>query len=178
MKNAFLKEFTKEQLIDLIEIYSKNWLAMDGLWFQSVEKKYGMDDAMDHDCAVWNNFSKIEANKIKSFLNLPENSGVEGLAKALKLRFYSNFSKDEVIIVDENTLIYRILECRVQHAREKKGMEFHPCKRVGEIEYGVFAKTIDHRFQCEAISCYPMITDETCHCSWRFTIIEPKEEEV
>ena len=37
MKNEFLKELSKEQLLRLIEDYSKNWLAMDGVWFQSVE---------------------------------------------------------------------------------------------------------------------------------------------
>ena len=38
MINPYLENFTKEELIELIEIYSKNWLAMDGLWFQRFEK--------------------------------------------------------------------------------------------------------------------------------------------
>jgi len=33
-----------------------------------------------------------------------------------------------------------------------------------------FAKTIDDRFECEALSCYPEITDETCNCSWKFIL--------
>jgi hypothetical protein len=169
MTNEYLKQFNKEELIELIEIYSKNWLADDGLWFQEFEKRYGMDAAMDADCSVWEKFTVIEANKIKQFLKLPEHPGIEGLAKALQLRFYCNFSKDEIII-DGDTLIYRILECRVQHAREKKGMEFHPCKSVGEIEYGLFGKTIDDRIQCEVMSCYPDITDSTCHCSWKYVL--------
>ena len=44
-----LAALSKDQLIELIEIYSKNWLAMDGVWFQSVERKLGMDEAMHHD---------------------------------------------------------------------------------------------------------------------------------
>jgi CTP:phosphocholine cytidylyltransferase-like protein len=48
MKNENLLQYTKEELIDLIEIYSKNQLAMDGVWFQSVEQKCGMDEAMLH----------------------------------------------------------------------------------------------------------------------------------
>jgi|GEM_PF-413051 len=171
MTNEYLKQFSREELIELIEMYSKNWLADDGLWFQEFEKRYGMDAAMEADCKVWEKFTVIEANKIKQFLKLPEHPGIEGLAKALQLRFYCNFSKDEILI-DGNTLTYRILECRVQHAREKKGMEFHPCKSVGEIEYGLFGKTIDDRFQCEALSCYPDITDSTCHCSWKYTLNE------
>jgi len=169
MTNEFLNQLSKEELIDLIEIYSKNWLADDGLWFQEFEKAYGMDVAMDHDCKVWEKFTVIEAKKIKQFLKLPEHPGIDGLNKALQLRFYCNFSKDEILI-EGNTLTYRILECRVQHARELKGMEFHPCKSVGEIEYGLFGKTIDDRFTCETLSCYPDVTDTTCHCAWKYTL--------
>ena len=89
--------------------------------------------------------------------------------RALQLRLYANINEDE-IIVDGNTLIYRTLDCRVQNARKRKGMEFHPCKAVGVIEYTGFAKTIDDRFECEALSCYPEITDETCNCSWKFIL--------
>jgi hypothetical protein len=37
-----LRSFSKEELIGLIEVYAKNWLAMDGVWFQSIERKLGM----------------------------------------------------------------------------------------------------------------------------------------
>ena len=47
--NKELKKLSKEQLIELAEIYSKNWLACDGLWFQAVERRHGMDGAMDCD---------------------------------------------------------------------------------------------------------------------------------
>lgn len=169
MINESLRNYTKEQLIELIEIYSKNWLAMDGVWFQSVERKFGMDEAMEHDRNIWELFTKIEAEKIKNFLNLSEHPGIEGLKQALQLRLYANINKDE-ITVDGNTLIYRTKECRVQYARRNKGMDFHPCKSVGIIEYSGFAKAIDSRFSCECISCYPDITDSSCSCVWKFTL--------
>lgn len=169
MINETLKNYSKEQLIKLIEGYCKNWLAMDGVWFQSVERKYGMDEAMEHDCAIWEKFTVIEAKRIKTFLNLPEHPGIEGLKQALKLRLYANINRDE-IITEGNTLIYRTTECRVQHARSSKNMPLHPCKAVGIIEYSGFAKTIDSRFTCECLSCYPDITDNTCHCAWKFTL--------
>ena len=63
-----LNKYTKEELIELIEIYSKNWLAMDGVWFQSIEQKRGMDEAMYHDAEAWRRFTVIEAKRIKEFL--------------------------------------------------------------------------------------------------------------
>ena len=164
-----LSQFSKDQLIELIEIYSKNWLAMDGVWFQSVERKLGMDEAMYHDGEAWKRFTVIEAKRIKEFLKLPDNSGIDGLEKALKLRFYANINEDKIEI-EGNTLTYTSVNCRVQRARERKGMPFHPCKSVGIIEYTEFAKTIDSRFTCECVSCYPDITDDECCCKWKFTL--------
>lgn len=173
MKNEFIQSLPKEKLVQLIEDYSKNWLAMDGVWFQSVEKKYGMDEAMYHDMEAWRRYTVIEARRIKQFLNLPEHPGLEGLAQALQLRFYTNVNEADLIWEDNGkVLIYRTRECRVQRARERKGMPFHPCKPVGEIEYAGFARTIDDRLACKCISCFPEVTDATCCCSWRFWVEE------
>ena len=89
-----LQKLSKNELITLIEAYSKNWLAMDGLWFQSLENKYGMQEAMCRDEEVWTHFTAIEAKRVKEFLNLEEYPGLQGLEKALKLRFYANINRD------------------------------------------------------------------------------------
>ena len=86
---------------------------------------------MEHDANAWARFTVIEAKKIKAFLGLPERAGLEGLAKALRLRFYANINEDEIIL-EGNTLVYRTLECRVQAARKRKGMPFHPASRGGD----------------------------------------------
>ncbi len=171
MAGKYVSTMPRERLLELIDDYSKLWLAMDGVWFQSVEKRHGMAEAVKHDEIIWGQYTVIEAKRIKEFLKLEKNPGVEGLKLALQLRLYANINEDEIII-DGNTLTYRTLDCRVQSARKRKGLEFHPCKSVGVIEYSGFAKEIDSRFECEAISCYPDITDDTCNCSWKFTLKE------
>ncbi|MCR4689094.1 MAG: DUF6125 family protein [Saccharofermentans sp.] len=170
MDNEVLNELSKQQLIELVEIYSKNLIAMDGVWFQSIEKKDGMDAAMLHDAAAWERFTVIEARRIKQFLDLPDRPGLEGLEKALKYRFYANLNESDIVYPDEYTLIYTMKKCRVQTARERKGMPFHPCKPVGVIEYRDFAKTIDDRITCRCLSCYPEVTDPSCCCKWEFSL--------
>lgn len=165
-----ISRFSKEELIDLCGIYAKNWLAMDGVWFLSVEGKYGMEDAIEHDENAWRLYTVSEAKRIREFLKLPDRAGLAGLKAALSLRMYALLNEDE-FIESENTLIYRMTACRVQDARLKKGLPFHPCKRVGLVEYGGFAQEIDPRIQTEVLSCYPDMTDETCRCSWKFTLI-------
>ena len=170
-KNQALERLSREELYELIEIYSKNWLALDGVWFQSVERELGMDQAMFHDAAAWSRFTEIEAARIKAFLHLPQRAGLEGLKAALSLRFYANLNRDASIL-EGNTLLCRTLDCRVQTARKRKGMPLHPCKPVGLIEYAGFARVIDDRITCECVSCYPEITDAGCACAWRFTLRE------
>ena len=45
--NEELQHLSKKELIGYIEDLSKNWLAIDGTWFQAVEKEYGLDKAME-----------------------------------------------------------------------------------------------------------------------------------
>lgn len=160
---------SREKLLDLLEVYAKNWLALDGLWFQSVEQAFDMDRAMEHNKTVWRRYTVIEARRIKELLELPEQAGLDGLRRALGLRLYAPLNEVEMTL-DGNVLTFCTLSCRVQTARSRKGMPWHPCKEVGIIEYGEFAKEIDPRIATECVSCYPDITDTSCACIWRFTL--------
>lgn len=165
-----IDDLTKEELFELNKIYAKNWLAHDGLWFQAIENKYGMDLAIDMDREAWRRFTVIEARRLIEFLNLGKNSGIAGLKKALSFRLYSSLNEDDITVEEENVLVYRVRTCRVQHARKKKGLSYFPCKSVGIVEYSLFAETIDERFETEVVSCHPDITDTECNCIWRFTL--------
>lgn len=83
-----LEHLSREQLLELITAYSRNWLAMDGVWFQSIERKFGMDEAMYHDIQAWQRFTVTEARRIKKFLQLPEHPGLPGLKAALTPPLY------------------------------------------------------------------------------------------
>ena len=161
---------TKEELKDLVRIYARNIYALDGVWFQSVEAECGMDDAMLHDKQAWTRFTRTEALRIKNFLNLPEKPGLDGLEKALAIRFsaLANLSVD--LFREGESLIYRVNVCRVQSARKDKGMPYHLCAPVGFIEHAGFASAIDERIVTEMVSCFPDVTDQSCACCWRFTI--------
>lgn len=175
MRYESIDDLPREALRKLVDMYAKNWLALDGVWFQSIEKKLGMDEAMEHDMQAWRAYTVIEARRIKEFLNLPEQAGLDGLRLALNFRIYAMLNKAEISI-DKNQLVYAVASCRVQTARARKGMPFHPCKSVGLVEYSGFAHTIDARITTECVSCYPEITCPEQSCVWRFTLHEGEGE--
>ena len=90
-----LKKLSREKLEELLFIDSKNLIAMDGVWFQSIEKEMGMDAAMHHDEEAWKLYTRSEARRIKKFLGLPEKAGLDGLAEALKYRMVDRANPSE-----------------------------------------------------------------------------------
>lgn len=168
-----LQHHSKEELIELLEMMGKNIVAMDGVWFQACEKFDDMDRAMECDKDAWKNYSPAEAKRLKRWLGLGEHPGIEGLEQAMKYRS-GTLANPCVSMerVDDHELIYKIVMCRIQDARKRKNMPFHPCKYAAIYEHACFASAIDDRIQTECLSCYPEITDESCCCSWRFWIPE------
>lgn len=165
-----LLEMSDEQLDDLLEKLGQNWLAGDGVWFQAVEKKYGMLDAKRCNDSCWAWFSPMEAWSIKRLLNLSENPGIEGLKIALGYRMYAKINVQTIIDESPNSIIFQMNNCRVQAARKRKGMDDYPCKSAGLVEYTTFARAIDERIKTECIACPPDDHPEEWFCAWRFYI--------
>lgn len=169
-----IKNMSKEELLKLLEVYAKNWLAHDGSWFLSAEETDGMEKAIDLDTKAWDKFAVIEAKRIKREFNLPEAGGLHALEKALSLRLYASINEQSTEWPDDKTLVFKMVKCRVQEARRRKELPLFPCKSVGIVEFTNFAKTIDSRIKTEVIQCPP---DEvgTFYCGWKFTLEEKNE---
>jgi hypothetical protein len=167
-----LRQHSKEELIDLLEMAAKNWLAHDGLWFLAAEGAFDMETAIELDRQAWERFTVIEARRIMRFLEIDPGGGIPALKKALRYRLYAHINEQEIIDLDERTFVFRMNECRVQVARQRKGLPDFPCKPVGLVEYGKFASTIDLRFQTRCITCPPDPHPEGYFCAWEFTLTE------
>ena len=167
---SLLYNLSKEELVKIIVDDAKNWLAHDGVWFQAVEKRYGMDVAVAADTEAWQHFTVIEAKRIMARLGLAAGGGIPALVECLKHRFYARLNLQDVIEQSENRVVFRMLDCRVQSARKRKGLADHPCKSVGIVEYSEFAKAIDPRLQTRCIACPPDAHPEEFWCAWEFTL--------
>ena len=176
--DALLK-MDEDTSTELMKVIAKNWLVNDGVWFQAVEFDRGMNDAKRCNDSCWAQFSPYEANSIKTFLNLGENSGLDGLKKALGFRMYSMINKQTIVDEvkegeTENSFEFQMNECRVQVARQRKDLDDYPCKSGGLVEYAYFARAIDERIKTECIACPPDDHPTDWYCAWRFSIDNSK----
>ncbi|MDO4179562.1 MAG: DUF6125 family protein [Phascolarctobacterium sp.] len=166
-----LAKMPKDKQLHLLDAIAKNWLAQDGVWFQTVEFAHGMNDAKRCNDSTWSRFSLFEAWSVKKMLGLGAHPGLEGLEKALNFRIYGRLNV-QTTHWEGAALVFEMNECRVQSARTRKGLEDYPCKSAGLVEYARFAEGIDDRIKTECIGCPPDKHPEEWHCAWRFTITE------
>lgn len=165
-----LNDMSKEELIRIIVDDAKNWLAHDGLWFQAVEKAHGMEQAIEIDREAWRSFTVIEAKRIMERLGMQPGGGIPALVECLRHRFYARLNLQDVIEQSDSRVVFRMLDCRVQSARKRKGLPDFPCKAVGGVEYAEFARVIDPHIRTRCIACPPDEHPEEYWCAWEFTL--------
>lgn len=166
-----------EKLNDLLTQIGLNWLANDGIWFQAVEFKYGMNEAKRCNDSCWTRFSPFEAWSIRRYLGLPDKPGLEGLKKALQLRMYAKINTQTIIDESPDSIIFQMNDCRVQSARKRQGLEDYPCKSAGLVEYTHFARSIDPRIKTECIGCPPDDHPQDWFCAWRFSLVDQERSD-
>ena len=167
-----LLKMSKDSLLELLDSVALNWLANDGVWFQAVEFEHGMNDAKRCNDSCWAHFSPFEAWSIKKLLDLPHQPGLQGLKKALKYRLYARINTQSFIEEGPDNLVFQMNGCRVQAARNRKGLDDYPCKSGGLVEYTYFARTIDSRIKTACMSCPPDSHPDEYFCAWRFSITD------
>lgn len=165
----WLVNMEKERLIGLIKAMSFNWLASDGIWFRAVEDNHDMDTSKRCNDTCWTRYSPLEAAMIKSFLQLPQQSGLDGLEQALSFRLYAHIN-EQTTERSGDELILRMVKCLVQATRRRKGLPDYPCKSAGAAEFPAFARMIDSRIRVDCISCPPDEHPKAWVCAWRFYI--------
>lgn len=162
---------SREELLTLLDVYARNWLAHDGSWFLALEEAYGLPAAIEMDRRAWERFAAAEARRIMRAFDIPEGGGLHALERALRYRLYARVNTQQTEWLDAHTLIFRMVDCRVQATRERKGLPHFPCKTVGMAEFPTFASTVDARIQTRCITCPP---DPVTHsyCAWEFTLAD------
>lgn len=169
---AQLRALEKEELIRIIVDDAKNWLAHDGLWFQAIEGRHGMEAAIEADRAAWERFTVVEARRIMERLGLQPGGGIPALLECLKHRLYARLNDQAVTEASDRRAVFVMRDCRVQSTRQRKGLPAFPCKSVGIVEYAGFAKAVDPRIETRCLACPPDPKPADHWCAWEFRLAE------
>lgn len=163
---------SREELLQALNAFAKNWLAHDGCWFLAAEERLGLDAAIDLDAAAWRRFAAAEAKRIIDVFGIPHGGGLQALERALSLRMYAVLNEQHVEWSDDGRTLRFVMDgCRVQDTRRRKGLPDFPCRPVGDVEFSTFARAIDSRIATRCIHC-PPDPNQAGACTWEFTLGE------
>ncbi len=65
MNDKELRDLSREDLLKVIKIFSRNWITLDGLWFLGVEDEFGLEAAVKLDEQMWSKQAGIEARRMR-----------------------------------------------------------------------------------------------------------------
>jgi hypothetical protein len=170
------EKLTKDQLIELLKMYGRFALTLDGLWFLGVEQICGIGAALEVDEGVWRQFGRAEAKMLKRFLAFDEISSLESICRIFLLTpvFGNLGARAET---RDGKCLLSVTDCHPQKARIRKNLGEFPCKNVGIAYFegllGEMSPTI--RFRCAV--CPPDPHPDDLWCEWEVWFEVPEKTE-
>jgi len=153
---------------NLAELCSKSLYTLDGLWFTLLEKKYGLEVALDIDEEVWRRFCPIHIGRVLQAFPIKTDNPIRAVISLLKSDPVLFIFKPEVVELTDSKAVFRITDCPPQKARVRDGRGEFPCQQVGMIMFKAYAEAIDPRIKLTNLACPPDTHLPQYWCEWQF----------
>jgi len=157
------------KLLDFFFLQIRNLWRVDGLYFLSIEKKFGTEAATEIDAGVWEAMAQIEAKSLQKMFNVGENPDVPTIIDLLRRSSWALDQPFKTIEISHRLVTLSISRCRTQEARLSKGLSEFPCKKVRFGYLKNFAKTLNPKVEVNCIVCPPDKHPKDLWCKWAFT---------
>lgn len=144
------QKLTKDQLIELVQLYGRLALAIDGSWFLEVEKLHDLDKAIQLDEDVWRRCGRSDGRLLMRFLGIEAATSLEDICRLYLLTPVLGNMGATAEIKDDRCYL-SVSECRPQQSRHKDGLGEFPCKSAGYAYFQGFLSVLnpDIRFGCK-----------------------------
>jgi len=165
--HELLSHLPKGKLVNLLRMHARNVLRIDGLYFLGIEEKFGTCSAIEIDRQCWKTMGAIEAHEIKKLMRRSRFT-VPKVMQALQLSSWSLYHTDKE--VDEKKGVFRVVRCKTQLTRLKKGLPEFPCKTVRYEYLRAFASELSPQIEVVCRICPPDRDANDSWCEWEFKI--------
>jgi hypothetical protein len=156
------KELSKDQLIDFIEMSSKNFWTLQNNWMMNVENKFGKDVAIELDGICYGRAVEVQVYRLKKFFGLGDD--LEALVKALKFSIHGLYAEGVEYELLGNRAIRRVRRCPNQLRREKEGLSEIPCKPALIATHTRIAHAVNPNITIGSVMAPPDPHQEDLHC--------------
>jgi hypothetical protein len=165
----WLRELSKEELIDILFMHIRDLFAVDGLYFLGIEKRFGNGPAVEIDQEIWEGMARIEVARLRKTMGI-SGENIPSFMQALRSSCWSLDTETKEIEIEEKRAVFRNKNCRVQNTRISKGMDEFPCKGVRYGWLKIFAEELNPKIKVKCNVCPPDDHPEDLWCEWEFVL--------
>ena len=164
-------DFSLNTCADLLSLFAKLYLAVDGFWYLAVKKKVGNEVALACDIEVLKRVATYEMEKVTELLNI-KGSDVTCVMKAMQTTPWFRNTEHKIEIKSQNTAVLTINNCATLRALEKEGegRENEICKIVEPIVFKRYAAFFNPDIEVRCLKSPPRKSSEEICCVWEFSV--------
>jgi len=167
-----LQDFSKEVVIQLLEMQSRLYLAVDGFWYLAVMEKVDESTAMACDLWVWEKQQRYEQERLRKLLNIQGNS-LQSLLKCIQFAPWARNLEYDIDVKDNNLAVFTVSQCLTLQSMEKegKGRDNTFCKSVETKMFNMYVNSFNPDIKVTNLKMPPRKSKDDIFCQWEFKMI-------
>ena len=164
-----LGDFSPHALAELLKLYAKLYVAMDGIWYLTVKERLGDEEALACDIQAWEKNCRYEMARIRRQLKIRGND-ITSLMKAFQLCPWCLLMKFDIEIKDSNSALFTVTYCPTLNALEGEGggREEEICKVVEPRIMQAYASALGSDIRVRCVKSPPRKSRDDICCQWEF----------
>ncbi len=140
-----LEDFSREALINLIRVYTRLYMAVDGFWYLAVKDRVNNDAALACDIDVWRRLCRYEMKHLTQAFNIT-GKDLRAMVNTLEMTPWLQNSEYQFEFIDSRTVRMTVTACPILFALEKEGegREAQICRTVEPVMLESYASFFDN----------------------------------
>ncbi len=165
------EKLSREMLIKLLKVYSEYVLKIDGYWYMTILNRWGNDEALNCDIAVWERAKLFELKAMTEAYNI-HGDNIATLMKYIQTHPWITLSEYEIDVKNANYATLTHFTCPTLFAIEKEGSgrEKRQCSEVDFKFFKVMAHHFNPDIQVTPLKLPPRESLDDICCKWEFKL--------
>jgi hypothetical protein len=166
-----LENFSPEFLRELVKMYGKFYIAMDGFWYLGVKEHIDNETALKIDLWVWDKVARYELKRLAKMAGI-EGDGIDAVFKFLQIVPWMQVTEFRAELESPTRGVLTVTKCSILEAleREGQGREADICSQVDTAALRAYARFFNPDIKVEPLFLPPRDDREGICCSWEFTL--------
>lgn len=171
IRNLKPNDFSPDTLAELLTLYARLYMALDGFWYLTIKERVGNEEALACDIGTWEKICKYEMAKITELLNI-KGSDVMALMKAMQITPWFRNTEHNIDVKSQNTAMLTITRCPTLDALEKEGegREKEICNAFEPIVFTRYASFFNPNIEVKCFKSPPRKSKDEICCQWEFSL--------